>query len=313
MAKNVIEKNQYVTILNQTNAVAKYGFQELMNKFGFPGTNWKYDGSRTIIFKDIVSGMDSPIDKQVLVKGGTQAWSMADATKTISREREYYDLSDEIYERTAEVDGLKVMAAYEANGRPTTVTRGIAADLYKEASEHDSGLGVVTGTLAMTPAEAWEKFYEMKAAIEDNSTMDSAMILYCVPAFLRKLVDGDINKRVIMNGSDVISRQLAEIDGVKIRTIRPANMMSSYDETQSGAGLVAAEDAVQVLAFMVAVDAVAVPFIIENVYIDAPHAGSKGKWEIDNRFAFNAIMNPFYGLGVVALVDGAATTSEVNP
>ena len=310
--KNVIEKSQYVTILNQTNAIAKYGYQELMSKIGFPGTNWKYDGSRNIVFKDIVTGMDSPINKQVLVKGGTQTWSMADATKTISREREYYMFSDEIYETTAEIDGLKVMAAYESQGRPLTVTRGITADLYREASGHSSGAGVISGTSSMTPAEAWEKFYEMKDAIEDNSKFDSDMILYCVPTFLRKLVDGDINKRVIMNGSDIISRQIAEIDGVKIRTIKPQNMMSSYDESQDEAGLVVAEDAVQVLAFMVAVDAVAVPFIIENVYIDAPHAGSKGKWEIDNRFAFNAIMNPFYGLGVVALVDGVSEGS-VNP
>lgn len=308
--KTVIEKAQYVTMLNNVNALAKYGFQELMNKFGFPGTNWKYDGSRSIVFKNIVSGMDSPINKQVLVKGGEQQWSMADATKTITREREYYDLSDEIYERTADVDGYKVMASYEANGRPLTVTRGIAADLYKAAEDDESGLGVINGSLNMTPDEAWGKFYDMKAALEDNSNYDSSAILYCIPAFLRKLVDGDINKRVIQNGSDVISRQIAEIDGVKIRTLNPKNMKTKYDETADGMGLVAAEDAKQIIALMVAEDAVAVPFIIESVYVDAPHAGSKGKWEISNRFAFNAIVNPFFGLGTVALIDNA---SEVNP
>lgn len=310
--KKVIEKSQYVDILNEGKLLSKYAFQELMNKFGFAGTNWRYDGSRSIIFKDIISGKDTAIDKQTLTKGGTQKWSMADATKTITREREYYDFSDEIYAETAEVDGMKIMAAYEAKERPTTVNRGISEDLYGEAENYNGAeSAVITTDTALTPAKAWEWFDAMKAKLEDNAEYDSDYIFYCVPAFLRALQNGDINKRVIMNGADAIKRQIGSIDGVEIRTVNPKNMKTKYDGT--GEGLVPAADAKNVLAFMVAKDSVAVPFIIESVYIDAPHAGSKGKWEISNRFAFNAIMNPFFGMGVVALVEGDAVGAEVNP
>lgn len=311
--KKVIERSQYANILNEGRLLSKYAFQELMNKFGFAGTNFRYDGARNIVFKDIISGKDTPIDKQTLTAGGTQKWSMADATKTITREREYYDLSDEIYAETAEVDGLKVMAAYEAKERPVTVNRGIAEDLYAEAEGYNGDVSaVLTTDAAITPASAWTYFDQMMGMIEDNAEYDADMIFYCVPAFLRALQNGDKNHRVVMNGVDAIKRQIASIDGVEIRTINPKNMKTKFDG--SGEGLVADDDAKQVLAFMVAKNSIAVPFIIESVYIDPPHAGSKGKWEIANRFAFNAIMNPFFGMGVAALVEGDdVVQASLNP
>ena len=308
MAQIVIEQKEYYDILNENNVRATYNYQELMNNFGLAGTNFKYNGGRVIILTGVKAGKDTPVDKQNLTKGGTQKWSMKEATRTIEREREMCDFSDEIYARTAKIDGYKIMAAYERDERSQTVNRGITADLFKEASEHESGKGVINASADLTPDEAWAKFYDMKDTVEAETSYRSDLIFYCTPTFLRKLVDGDINKRVVMNGSDVIKRQIAEIDGVAIRTVGAQDFLTTYDE--SGEGLVPTEDSKQIMAMMVAKKSVAVPFIIDSVYIDEPSAGSRGKWEIANRFAFQAFMNPFFGLGVVALVDNA---SEVNP
>lgn len=313
--KRVIEKAQYASELNEVEAIKKYNFQELMNKFGFPGRRWRYDGSRSIIFPSLTSGKDSPINKQVLVVGGVQDWEMKDEVKTITREREYTGFVDNIYTRTADVSGFELMAAYEAEERPETVSRGISEDLYAEAANHPSGAGIIEVDFAsMTSDDAWKTFYDAKERLEGKMKRNSPILFYTLPSYYRRLVDGDMNKRVIMNGSDVIGRSISEIDGVGIRTIRNNDdLMSKYNGTVDKTGMVVADDAVQVVGFMVAKNSIAVPFIIDDVYIDAPNATTKGKWVVANRYAFNAIADPHAGLSVVAIVDTGATGADVNP
>ena len=296
MAQKVVEKTLYADMLNPIIATGTlYPFAEIMGKVNIAGTNYRYNGERSIAIVDIVAGKDVATNLQAYTADATQQWSNTEETLTVRYSREYRDFVAREYEVTGKPlnTAVNVLAKYEKTGRPETISSQYAENLYAIAEENDN---IFTDAVT-TPEEAKALFDKM-----NNKRMESdsgRAIFYCTNVVKNLLKDYIAPMRRWSNDGRV-SFEVSAIDDVEIKAVPNKYLKSAYTKTK---GYVPAGDAVQMNAVLVTVDAMISPFILDDIYIDEPSALSGGKSFLLSQFAFDLFVHPnakAYGVIVAA-------------
>lgn len=298
MAQTVVEKKGYADLLNPIifNVPNLYPYADIMGKVNVAGSNFRYDGQRTIIVTDVVSGKDVPANLQTYNANATQQWHNTEKPLTIRYERQYRDIIDKIYEVTGKPlnTAVNVLAAYEKTERPTTITSQYSENLYEIASDNST---IVEGKVE-TAAAAIALFNKMNEMRMENTT--GRAIFYCT-ATVKALLKNYIATARRWSNDGKISFDVDVIDDVEIKVVPKNLFKNKYTKTS---GYTPASDAIQLNAAMVCVDAMISPFILDDIYIDEPSALSDGKSFILSKFAFDLFVHPKAAdYGVIVSVD----------
>ena len=296
MAQTVIENKLYADLLNPIIDNSNlYPFKEIMGRVNIAGTNYRFDGQRSIIIRNLIAGKDVNADLQNYTANETQKWSNAEKTLTVRYSRKYRDFVAREYEVTGKPlnTAANVMAEYERTGRPETISSQYAENLYNIAKDN----GTLFTDAISTPEEAKAMFDKMNEARLENS--NSAAIFYCTAKVKGLLKDYIATSRRWSN-DNTISYDVEVIDDVQIKVVPAKYLKSKYTKTL---GYTPAGDAVQINAVMVTIDTIISPFILDDIYIDEPSALSDGKAFLLNQFAFDLWVHPSaanYGVFVAA-------------
>lgn len=129
---------------------------------------------------------------------------------------------------------------------------------------------------ALTAANILDKWDDYLAAMTDARVNRDRVICYVTPATykLLKQAAGITRFLEIANGIQAVDRNVAKLDGVRIKEVPTDLMKSAYSFT---AGWEATEAAKQINMLMVDPLAVIAPVVYEVSMISAPSAATKGK------------------------------------
>ena len=138
-----------------------------------------------------------------------------------------------------------------------------------------TGLGMAADTTALTEQNILSVFDSWLAAMDDANVPQSGRILYLPPATNKILKNAADLARTIMNGDENIRRTVKNLDNVKIEIVPSALMKTLYDFTE---GWKAGVGAKQINMLLVHPSAVITPEKYAFAQLDAPSAGSNGKY-----------------------------------
>lgn len=297
MAKTVVEKKAYADLLNPLIANGNlYPYAEIMGKINMAGTNYRYNGERSIVIKKLIAGKDIDSNLQTYSADATQQWSNAEETLTVRFSRKYRDFIADEYVVTGSPlnTAVNIMAEYERTGRPETISSQYSENLYNIASDNDT----IIEANVTTPEEAYALFNTMNEKRTENSTAPA--VFYCTSK-VRALLKDYIAPMRRWSNDNKVSFEVDAIDDVEIKVVPAKYLKSKYTKTN---GYVAAGDAVQMNAVLVTVDTIISPFLLDNIYIDEPTALSDGKAFILSQFAFDLFVHPeAKTYGVIVAVD----------
>jgi hypothetical protein len=129
---------------------------------------------------------------------------------------------------------------------------------------------------ALTAANILDKWDDYLAAMTDARVNRDRVICYVTPATykLLKQAAGITRFLEVANGIQAVDRNVAKLDGVRIKEVPTDLMKSAYSFT---AGWEATEAAKQINMLMVDPLAVIAPVVYEVSMISAPSAATKGK------------------------------------
>lgn len=128
---------------------------------------------------------------------------------------------------------------------------------------------VITVENALTVFDAWME------AMDDANVPATGRILYATPAARGILQRAKELSRYIQNGESAISRAVRSLDDVQIESVPSALMKTAYDFTE---GYKAGVGAKQINMMLVHPSAVITPEKYSFAQLDAPSAGSEGKY-----------------------------------
>lgn len=128
---------------------------------------------------------------------------------------------------------------------------------------------VITVDNALTIFDAWME------AMDDANVPATGRILYATPATKGILQRAKELSRYIQNGESVISRAVRSLDDVQIEAVPSSLMKTAYDFTE---GYKAGVGAKQINMMLVHPSAVITPEKYSFAQLDAPSAGSEGKY-----------------------------------
>ena len=295
--QKVVERAAYADLLNPIIANSNYYvFKEIMGKVNIAGTNYRYNGERSIVIKKLMAGKDVDSNLQTYTADATQQWSNDEETLTVKYSRKYRDFIADEYVVTGSPlnTAVNIMAEFERTGRPETINSQYSENLYNIASKNDT---IIEATVN-TPEEALALFNSMNETRTENST--GRAIFYCTSKIKSLLKDYIAPMRRWSNDNKV-SFEVDAIDDVEIKVVPARFLKSKYTKTY---GYVPAGDAVQMNAVLVTVDVMISPFLLDNIYIDEPTALSDGKAFILSQFAFDLFVHPeAKTYGVIVAVD----------
>lgn len=138
-----------------------------------------------------------------------------------------------------------------------------------------TGFGKVGDTTVLTEENILSVFDDWMAAMDDANVPQSGRILY-LTASVRKILKNAANlARTIMNGDENVRRTVKALDDVQIETVPSALMKTVYDFTE---GWKAGTGAKQINMMLVHPSAVITPEKYAFAQLDAPSAGSNGKY-----------------------------------
>lgn len=128
---------------------------------------------------------------------------------------------------------------------------------------------VITVDNALTIFDAWME------AMDDANVPATGRILYATPAAKGILQRAKELSRYIQNGESAISRAVRSLDDVQIESVPSALMKTAYDFTE---GYKAGVGAKQINMMLIHPSAVITPEKYSFAQLDAPSAGSEGKY-----------------------------------
>ncbi len=135
--------------------------------------------------------------------------------------------------------------------------------------------GGTADTAALTIDNILSVFDGYMVAMDEANVPKVGRILYTTPVIRSVLKNAKELSRSIKNGEGAISRAVASLDEVQIEDVPSALMKTAYDFTEGwkdGAG------AQQINMALVHPSAVITPEKYTFAQLDAPSAGSEGKW-----------------------------------
>ena len=135
--------------------------------------------------------------------------------------------------------------------------------------------GGTADSTALTEENILRVFDGYMVAMDEANVPKVGRILYTTPAIKTTLKNAKELSRSIKNGEAIIQRAIASLDEVKIEDVPSALMKTAYDFTE---GWKAGVGAKQINMALVHPSAVITPEKYSFAQLDAPSAGSEGKW-----------------------------------
>lgn len=135
--------------------------------------------------------------------------------------------------------------------------------------------GGAADSTALTVENILTVFDGYMVAMDEANVPKGGRILYTTPAIKTTLKNAKELSRSIKNGEAIIQRAVASLDEVKIEDVPSALMKTAYDFTE---GWKAGVGAKQINMALVHPSAVITPEKYSFAQLDAPSAGSEGKW-----------------------------------
>lgn len=135
--------------------------------------------------------------------------------------------------------------------------------------------GGVVDTTALTVDNILQAFDGYMEAMDEHNVPGTGRILYVTPAINTMLKNAKDIARFVQNGESAIRRAVRSLDDVQTESVPSALMKTVYDFTvgyQPGAG------AKQIHMLLVHPSAVITPEKYQFAQLDAPSAGSEGKY-----------------------------------
>lgn len=133
--------------------------------------------------------------------------------------------------------------------------------------------GMKADTTVLTKNSVLTVFDKMMEAMDEARVPAKGRILYVTPAV--KTMIKNATERTIANGDGKLDRSVADIDSVEIVAVPKDLMKTKYDFTE---GWKVGEDAKQINMMLVHPSAVITPEKYTFARLDAPSAGSEGKY-----------------------------------
>lgn len=283
-----------------------YPYADLVGDINGNGNGFKWDGdvSHKITWIKINSGDDEAMNLQHLDCTIDQQWNMSEVSREITQYRRMRDILDRVYETEADILASDVLVDYLQNKRPFKMARYVSAKLYDEAK--NSGHTEMFVEASLTKDNIVDYIDAMSLAQnEKTNSLDKKTLYLSFPAY-GLLKKSSLNDRIVMNRDEVIKRDIAYLDDMKIVPIRSEVFKSKVDNNYNPT-----EDSVQIHAIMVINNAVAHPYGIDDIRVDAPSALSDNKQVFGNWYSFDVFQHPGYdgwGVGVIA-----EPSTQVNP
>ena len=135
--------------------------------------------------------------------------------------------------------------------------------------------GGTADTTALTVENILSIFDGWMEAMDDKNVPASGRILYATPAVNTLLKQAKELTRFVQNGEAAIQRAVKSLDEVQIEKVPSALMKTVYDFTE---GWQAGEGAKQIHMLLIHPSAVITPEKYAFAQLDAPSAGSEGKY-----------------------------------
>ncbi len=135
--------------------------------------------------------------------------------------------------------------------------------------------GGVVDTTALTVDNILQAFDGYMEAMDEHNVPGTGRILYVTPAINTMLKNAKDIARFVQNGESAIRRAVRSLDDVQTESVPSALMKTVYDFTvgyQPGAG------AKQIHMLLVHPSAIITPEKYQFAQLDAPSAGSEGKY-----------------------------------
>ena len=135
--------------------------------------------------------------------------------------------------------------------------------------------GGVVDTTALTVDNILQAFDGYMEAMDEHNVPGTGRILYVTPAINTMLKNAKDIARFVQNGESAIRRAVRSLDDVQTESVPSALMKTVYDFTvgyQPGAG------AKQIHMLLVHPSAIITPERYQFAQLDAPSAGSEGKY-----------------------------------
>ena len=135
--------------------------------------------------------------------------------------------------------------------------------------------GGVADTTVITVENALTVFDGYMEAMDEANVPATGRILYVTPTMKGILQRAKELSRYIQNGESIISRAVRSLDDVQIEAVPSALMKTAYDITE---GYKAGVGAKQINMLLIHPSAVITPEKYSFAQLDAPSAGSEGKY-----------------------------------
>jgi len=135
--------------------------------------------------------------------------------------------------------------------------------------------GGAADTEALTVENILQRFDAWMEAMDEANVPGSGRYLYVTPAINTMLKQAKDNNRFLQNGDANIQRAIKSLDEVTIEKVPSALMKTVYDFTE---GYKAGSGAKQINMLLVHPSAVITPEKYAFAQLDAPSAGSEGKY-----------------------------------
>lgn len=135
--------------------------------------------------------------------------------------------------------------------------------------------GMAADTTALTTDNILSVFDSMMVAMDEKNVPKVGRILYTTPVIKSMLKNAKELTRFIQNGDANIQRAVASLEEVKIEDVPSVLMKTVYDFTE---GWTPGTGAQQINFALVHPSAVITPEKYTFAQLDAPSAGSEGKW-----------------------------------
>ena len=138
-----------------------------------------------------------------------------------------------------------------------------------------TALGKTADTTALTEDNILSIFDTWMADMDEANVPQMGRLLYMTPAARKILKNAADLARTIMNGDENIRRTIKALDDVKIESVPSSLMKTVYDFTE---GWKAGTGAKQINMLLIHPSAVITPEKYAFAQLDAPSAGSNGKY-----------------------------------
>lgn len=128
---------------------------------------------------------------------------------------------------------------------------------------------------ALTVENILQRFDAWMESMDEANVPASGRMLYVTPAYNTMLKQAKDNSRFLQNGDTTIQRAIKSLDDVTIEKVPSALMKTVYDFTE---GYKAGAGAKQINMLLIHPSAVITPEKYAFAQLDAPSAGSEGKY-----------------------------------